>query len=124
LGSEEKEMKRNRALRVLKVAAIGILALSVAGFVIMGLWNALMPNIFTVHAITFWQALGLLLLSKLLFGGFRPGWGGGPRWRRRMIERWEQMSPEERENFKRGMRGACSWGQAADPRSNPGEARA
>ncbi|MDQ2843286.1 MAG: hypothetical protein M3Y72_20065 [Acidobacteriota bacterium] len=73
----------------------------------MSLWNVLMPGIFNVRTISFWQALGLLLLSKILFGGFRPSVGGGGRWRRRMIERWEQMTPEEREKFKQGMRRGC-----------------
>jgi hypothetical protein len=50
-----------------------------------------------------------LVLSKILFGGFRSYSGGGPRWRRRMMERWEQMTPEEREKFKRGMRHGCGF---------------
>jgi hypothetical protein len=101
-------MKNYRFLRALKVALFGALAVAVVSFVVMSLWNVLMPGIFAVHAITFWQALGLLALSKLLFGGFRGFAGGGPRWRRRMLERWEQMTPEEREKFKQGMRGGGS----------------
>jgi len=101
-------MKKYRFLRALKVALFGALAVAVVSFVVMSLWNVLMPGIFAVHAITFWQALGLLALSKLLFGGFRGFAGGGPRWRRRMLERWEQMTPEEREKFKQGMRGGGS----------------
>ena len=66
-----------------------------------------MPTLFALRSISFWQALGLLVLSKILFGGFRPHTGGGARWRRRMIDRWEQMTPEEREKFKQGMRSAC-----------------
>lgn len=100
-------MKRNRFFKVLKIGVFGVLAVTVVGFVLMSLWNVLMPGIFAVHAISFWQAIGLLILSKILFGGFRGFGGGGPRWRRRMIERWEQMSPEEREKFKQGMRGRC-----------------
>ena len=66
----------------------------------MWLWNRLMPVIFGLHAISFWQALGLLVLSKILFGGFRgrPGFGGD--WRPRLIERWDSMTPEEREKFR------------------------
>jgi hypothetical protein len=100
-------MRSNRFLRIAKIAAIGIIAVGVISFVVMSLWNALIPEIFGVRAITFWQALGLLILSKLLFGGFRPGGRGNPRWRRRMLERWEQMTPEEREKFKQGMRRGC-----------------
>jgi hypothetical protein len=101
-----------RAWRVLKFIAIGLLAATVFTFVVMHLWNWLMPSLFGLHLITFWQALGLLILSKILFGGFRgrPGGFGG---RRRMMERWEKMTPEEREKFREGMRSGC--GRAATP---------
>jgi len=107
-------MKSYRFLRVLKIALFGTLAVAAAGFVVMSLWNILMPGIFAVPSISFWQALGLLVLSKILFGGFRPHSGGGPRWRRRMMERWEGMTPEEREKFKQGMRRGCGPRQNAD----------
>ena len=73
------------------------------------LWNWLMPTIFGLHTITYWQALGLLCLSWLLFGGPKmwPHRGGGGHWKHRMRERWEQMSPEEREKFRAGMRHGC-----------------
>src|SRR5580658_10710830 len=100
-------MRRYRVLVVLRIALFAILALAAANFLVMSLWNALMPAIFAVRAISYWQALGLLVLSKILFGSFRPYRGGGPRWRRRMLERWEQMTPEEREKFRRGMRLGC-----------------
>jgi hypothetical protein len=96
---------------------IGILALSLFGYVTMSLWNWLMPMLFGLRAITFLQALGLLLLSKILFGGFH-GRGGGRRgWRRDMKERWEQMSPEERERLRAGMRGrwGCGFGHDREP---------
>jgi hypothetical protein len=56
--------------------------------------------------ITFWQALGLLVLSRLLFGGFRGGARHG-HWRGRMAERWQQMTPEERDRFRTGLGGRC-----------------
>ncbi len=82
-------------------------------FVIMRLWNWLMPALFGLHVISFWQAVGVLVLSKILFGGFRPRFGPGMQWRRRMMERWEQMTPEEREKFREGFRGRC--GPVATP---------
>jgi hypothetical protein len=100
-------MKRNRLLKILGIAVFATLAVTVFSFVVMSLWNALMPAIFGVRPISFWQALGLLLLSKILFGGFRPPMRGGPRWRHRMAERWAQMTPEEREKFKQGIRRGC-----------------
>jgi hypothetical protein len=83
------------------------------GFVTMHLWNWLMPAAFGLKAITFAQALGLLVLSKILFGGFHRHGGRRPGWGRHMRERWEQMSPEERERFRAGMRGrrGCGWGR-------------
>ena len=70
----------------------------------MLLWNALIPDIFHGPAITFWQAGGLLILSKLLFGRFggrhhHCGWHRGM-WRKRFEEKMASMTPEEREKFK------------------------
>ena len=90
--------------RGVKVAVIVTVAVLIFGFVVKYLWNWLMPPIFGWHAITFWQAAGILLLSKILFGGGFRG-RGGMHWRNRMGERWEKMTPEEREKFSRGMRG-------------------
>ncbi len=98
--------------RGFKIALIGIAAIAAIGFVTMSLWNWLMPAIFGLHTIGYWQALGILLLSKLLFGGFR-GRPSGGHWRRRMAARWEKMTPEEREKFRQGMAAHCS------PRGGP-----
>ena len=100
-------MRRYRFLRVLKIGLFAMMAAAVLSFVVMSLWNILLPGIFAVRAISFWQALGLLVLSKILFGGFRPYGGGGRHWRGRMMERWEKMTPEEREKFKQGMYRGC-----------------
>jgi len=117
-------MKRYRFLRVLKIALLGAVAVGVVSFVVMSLWNVLMPSIFAVQTISYWQALGLLVLSKILFGGFRPPGGGGPRWRQRMSERLEAMTPEEREKFKQGMRGGCGPRQNAEAPSREAEVKA
>jgi hypothetical protein len=111
------KMKRNWPLKILKVLPFVALALAVFTFVVMKLWNWLTPPLFGWHEITYWQALGILVLSKILFGGFRgrPGWGG--HWRQRMLERWEQMTPEEREKFREGMRGRC--GSFSPPAPEP-----
>jgi hypothetical protein len=79
----------------------GIAAL---GWVVMVLWNWLMPVLFSgTREIGYLQALGVLVLSKILFGGLR-GRGCHGRWHR---QRLEQMTPEEREKFQAGMRGCC-----------------
>jgi Ca2+/H+ antiporter, TMEM165/GDT1 family len=100
-------MKTNRVLRGLKFAVFAVLFAAIFGWVVMSLWNWLMPTLFGWHVITYWQALGLLILSKILFGGFRGRPGHHMQWRRRMMERWEQMSPEEREKFRQSMRAGC-----------------
>jgi len=89
------------------IAIFAVLVTVLLGFVVKGLWNWLTPTLFGWHLITFWQAVGLLLLSKILFGGIRGGRGRRMHWRGRMKERWEHMTPEEREKFRQGMRGRC-----------------
>ena len=107
-------MRRNWIRRAVKIALIGMLAVTLFTFVVMNLWNWLVPAIFGWQSVNFWQALGLLLLSRILFGGFRGGPGRHMHWRRRMMDRWEQMTPEEREKFRQGMRGRCGqWGMPA-----------
>jgi hypothetical protein len=103
-SNEDEPMKQHQFLRALKVLLIVVVAGSLLGFVIMYLWNWLMPSLFGLNMITFWQALGLFVLGKLLLGGFHRH-GGRPRWGRQMRERWNQMTPEERERFRAGMRG-------------------
>jgi Na+/H+-dicarboxylate symporter len=102
-----KVMKRHWILRGLKVLVFVALAATVFSFGVMWLWNWLMPVIFGLHAVSFWQALGLLVLSKILFSGFRGRPAFAMHWRQRLMERWEQMTPEEREKFRAGMRGGC-----------------
>jgi hypothetical protein len=97
-------MRKHWARRAPKILAVATLAVAALGFVVMALWNWLMPPLFGRPTVTFWQAVGLLVLSKLLLGGFRgrpgpPSW----HWRRRMMERWEHMTPDEREKFRAGL---------------------
>ncbi|MGC2662079.1 MAG: hypothetical protein WA324_29300 [Bryobacteraceae bacterium] len=115
-------MKGRWLRKGLRVGAIVALAVTVASAVTMGLWNWLVPSVFGLHTITFWQALGLLILSKLLFGGFRGRPGPGRHWRQRMHERWQQMTPEEREKFRQGMFSRC--GRAGESASGSPEPRA
>jgi hypothetical protein len=100
-------MRKRRIVRFLMFFPIAVLVAALVCLLVMSLWNWLMPAIFGVKAITIWQALGLLFLSRLLLGRFhgRPGWPN--HWRHRMKERWEQMTPEEREKFRDGLRGRC-----------------
>ena len=82
----------------------GILFVAVMGAIIVMLWNALMPEIFDLPKITFWQAVGLFILSRILFGNFG-GWGSRMR-RARFVRGWNGLTPEERERFRQAME-AC-----------------
>ncbi|MEY2414508.1 MAG: hypothetical protein QOD84_3114 [Acidobacteriaceae bacterium] len=112
-------MKKYRMLRALKFFLFAVLFVTVFGFVVMSLWNWLMPALFGWHVINFWQGVGLLVLCKILFGGFRGRRGGPVHWRHRMSERWEKMTPEERDKFRQAMRGRCGpFGRsAAEPKA-------
>ena len=82
------------------------------GELVMHLWNWLLPPLFGWHLISFWQALGLLLLSRILFGSWGSGGGNrGPRGRR---ARWDKMTPEEREKLRQSWGARCG-GFAANP---------
>ncbi len=133
-------MKRFWFRRGLRFLGFALLFVGLTGFVVMSLWNALLPPILGVPVISFWQALGLLVLSRILFGGprgFGFGWRGGygPRrfgrrgfgghqfghrefgsrqaWKQKMAERWQQMTPEQREQMKQDWRAKCgSWGRS------------
>lgn len=78
-----------------------VVAFIVFGYLTMWLWNSLMPVIFHLPEITFWQTVGLMLLSRLILGGF----GGHARGHRdcrpnHLHEKWEKMTPEEREEYR------------------------
>lgn len=130
-------MKRFRFRQGLRFLGFAILFIGLVGWVVMTLWNALLPSILGVSTISWVQALGLLLLSRILFGGFgsrgfgsrgfgprgygRRGYGGpqtgfGSRgrfgsvrheWKQKMTERWSQMTPEERQQMRQQWRDRC-----------------
>jgi len=113
-----KMTRLTKMILLVPLAILGILIFTaIGGGVVMLLWNWLAPALFGLRLITFWQAIGLLALCRILFGGFGLA-GGGHRSgsRRRMegrirervherMDEWEQMTPEERERFREGMRG-------------------
>ncbi len=83
-----------------------------AGVAVMLLWNALIPTIFDVARITWIQAIGLLILARILVGG-RSGWHRGSHWRKRWESRMANMSPEERKKWKEEVGHMC-WGDTND----------
>ena len=100
-------MRRYWIARLVKFVVFAALAAMVASVVVMTLWNWVMPAIFGLPALTLGRAFALLILSRLLLGGFSHPMGRRMHWRHRMRERWEQMSVEERERFMAGMQRGC-----------------
>ena|ERR1700676_1867695 len=94
--------------------------LSLISFVVMTLWNYLLPGILHVGMITFWQAMGIFILCKILFGFGKGGHrGGGAPWmRHKMAERFKNMTPEEREKFKEKWGQRCGHGGRWDADTN------
>jgi len=88
------------------IALVGIpLFLALLGEIVKLLWNALLPPLFGWPAITIWQGLGLLVLCRMLFGGFGSNSGGRGR--------SKPMTPEERERFRQRMRERF-WGRTGE----------
>jgi hypothetical protein len=81
---------------------IPLVLLGVAFFswIVMLLWNNVLAQVVHVSIVNFWQALGLLVLSKILFGGFRGARWGRNEWKKGMMKRWDGMTPEEKEKFR------------------------
>jgi len=105
---------RPRLKRVVFIAPFAILGMALFAFLggelVKYLWNWLVPSLFGLREVTFWQALGLLALCRILFGGMG-GRGSGrsrSKVRGRLAERWEHMTPEERERLRQSWRGR--WG--------------
>ncbi len=107
------------------IAPLAILALlvfvTIGGEIVLHLWNWLLPPLFGWREITFWQALGILALCRILFGGFGLHGSGRSNFRRRMEERCARrveercanMTPEERERFRQRMRERWGFGPSA-----------
>ena len=120
-------MKARWVLRAFKMAAFIVVAMLVIGFVVMGLWNVLVPELFHGPVLTFWQAVGLLLLAHILLRGWGPwrhshGWRHEG-WKHRMEEKLAAMTPEEREKFKDEWRRRCGW-TPDDVHAEKGESKA
>ena len=84
-------------------AALILVGVAAFGWLVMALWNAVMPDVFAgIRPIDYWHALGLMILSRILFGGFRGRGGMGghhPGWRK-----WQAMTQQEREQFRQDRR--------------------
>lgn len=95
--------KRFWFLKGIKIAVLVVLFIGIVGWLFMLLWNCLIPGIFGLKVLGYWEALGLLVLARIIFGG-RGGWGHHGGWKHRLRGRWESMTPEEREKFRTAMK--------------------
>lgn len=100
---------RKRFLVFILLAAVALFAL---GGIVMLLWNAILPPLLNVSLIGYWQAVGLLLLCKILFSSFGPAtvkggrsFGGPPR---HIRERFMNMSDEEKAALKEKWQTRCA----------------
>jgi hypothetical protein len=75
-------MRGSWILRILRFVLIAAVFIAVFSAVVMALWNWLVPSLFGGHTINYLQALGILILSQILFSGFRGRPGGNWGWRR------------------------------------------
>jgi hypothetical protein len=120
----------NKGWWIVKCSLAALVALLVVGEVTKLLWNWLIPTLFNGPVITYWQALGLLGLSKILTWGFtRRSYYGGfghqpqtPYWKQRFQEKFQTLNPTEREAFKQKMKEKwCGWDKRSQTTSVPPE---
>ncbi len=110
--------------RFIKGIVFFVIFIFLFGFITMSLWNALIPDLFHGPMLTYWQALGFLVLAKIFFGGFHGGhhrrgchgrrrhwmgewekdmdtYKGWQCWGKDWEEKFKNMTPEEREDWKK-----------------------
>lgn len=101
------------ARRIAGGIVIAVIAFAAFGFFTMLLWNALVPELFHGPSVTFWQAVGIVVLSHILFRGWMPWYHKShwrhDRWKHRLEEKLSAMTPEERDKFKEEWRRRCGW---------------
>src|SRR5271168_4211683 len=103
-------------LAPLAIVAMALFAF-LGGELVMHLWNWLLPPLFGWRQLTFWQALGILALCRILFGGHGLHRPGRSNFRRRMQERCDHMTPEERDRFRQRMRERFGFGPSTSETS-------
>src|SRR5262245_7512829 len=121
---------------IIPAAPVGMAVfIFIGGEVVKLLWNSLAPPLFGLPVLGFWQALGILALGRLLFGGSgrhgrrhsgqrglmmdRMADRAADRVADRFAERWQNMTPEERERFRQRVRERCGF----DPGPTEGKAQ-
>ncbi len=88
-------------MRILRFVILALVFVTAMGFLTMTLWNWLIPVLFNGPEIMFAQALGLMLLGRLLVGGWGKGHHHHDGWKARMKEKLTGISEEEKAAFKK-----------------------
>ena len=96
---------RHSPLHILRFVLVAAFFVLLFGSIVMLLWNAILPNLFGFHTVTFWQSVGLLLLTRILVGGrpvprregfarlgARPAWSEYEEW-------WRQSGKQSFQDF-------------------------
>ncbi len=109
-----------KGLKIAMFTVLAIAGLSLLIYATMLLWNALVPELFHGPVLSFWQTLGLLILSKIFFGTFFKGRNGGGHWKPYWKQKWNAMSPEERERFKQKMKDKWCYVPKDDAKTDSG----
>lgn len=109
-------MNKHKLIIIAKIVIGAPLLIFALGFITMYLWNWLVPTLFNGPVITLWQTFGIVLLSKILFGGFKGGRGGcccgnnhRNTWKEHMKAKWGNLSNEERSNLRSKFFNKCNF---------------
>ena len=137
ISKQNQTMMGMRFIKGVIIALVAAAFVALVVFALMYCWNYAMPAVFGLPMISFWQALALFIVSKILFWG---GFGGSRRWGRsghvkemwanRMGPRMENMSPEEKERIKKYWENKCGrrfgggWNQQAETPNATNETQA
>src|SRR5260370_40126868 len=116
---------RRKWIFIAPLASLGMLLfVFIGGELVLQLWNWWRPPLFGFRQITFWQGLGILLLCRILFGGYGLRGSDRPKVRSRIADRladrlghpWDAMTPEERGRFRQRLPERCGFGGSTSAR--------
>ena len=102
-----------------KFVVMGIALLALFTYVVMLLWNWLVPELFSGPAINYWQTLGVLILAKILFAGFHPHKREDHPWKDRSL-RHDKAKSYWRQKFEEKMNGRSA-AETAESEPSDGE---
>jgi hypothetical protein len=87
--------------KMLAKALLILVVIALLGWIVMRLWNWVLPTVFVdIHAIDYPRAVGLLVLCRILFGGFRGHGGFNKRRQWEQWQHWQRMTPQERDQLR------------------------